>query len=297
LKERSRLSFKTIPLIKGKEIKETELIHHPYRLLVVDIDGTLQGKDRNISTEDREALDEVRNLGIQVALSTGRVTRACLDILNKLSLDGYHIFFDGALVVSPTRGDEVYVEPLNPAVLKEAIEFAHLEGVPLELYSATHYFAERENWSTQAHRQFFGLEPTLVDFNELWKQERIIKGGLVAISREEADKVRSFCERFDGTLRFSWARTPAYPGVGFINVLAPGVSKGRALEALASYLGIPLAEVMAIGDGINDIPLLSVAGMAIVMGNATDEVKSVADYVTLDVDHSGVAAAIKEFLL
>jgi hypothetical protein len=75
------------------------------------------------------------------------------------------------------------------------------------------------------------------------------------------------------------------------------VSKGRALEALASYLGIPLAEVMAIGDGINDIPLLSLAGLAVAMGNASDEVKAVADYVTLDVDHSGVAAAIEKFLL
>jgi Cof subfamily protein (haloacid dehalogenase superfamily) len=264
---------------------------------VVDIDGTLQGRDRTISAEDREALAKVRDLGIQVSLSTGRVTRACSDVLNTLSLDGYHIFFDGALVASPEWGEEIYVEPLNPAVLKEAIEFAHLEDIPLELYSATNYFAEQENWSTQAHRQYFGLEPILVDFNLLWERERIIKGGLVALSHEEADKVMSFCEQFDGSLCFSWARTPAYPGVGFINVLAPGVSKGRALEALTSHLGIQLADVMAIGDGINDVPLLSLAGQAIAMGNAPDEVKAVADCVTLDVDQGGVAAAIKKFLL
>ncbi len=264
---------------------------------MVDIDGTLQGRGRTVSTEDGEALAKVRDLGIQVSVSTGRVTRACLGILNELSLEGYHIFFDGALVASPERGEEVYVEPLSPAVLKEAIEFAHLENIPFELYSATQYFAEHENWSTQAHRQFFGLEPTLVDFNGLWERERIIKGGLVALSHEEAEKVMTFRERFDGSLHFSWARTPAYPGVGFINVLAPGVSKGRALEALAPYLGIPLTEVMAIGDGNNDIPLLSVAGLAVVMDNASDEVKAVADYITLDVEHSGVAAAIEKFLL
>ena len=270
------------------------MINHPYRLLVVDIDGTLLGKGRTISVEDREALSRLSDLGIQVSLSTGRVTQACLGILEQLSLDGYHIFFDGALVANPERGDEVYVEPLSPAVLKEAIEFAHLEDIPLELYSATQYFAEHENWSTEAHRRFFDLEPTVVDFNGLWERETIIKGGLVAMSREEVEKVKSFGKQFDSSLRFSWARTPAYPGVSFINVLAPGVTKGRALEALASYLGIPLAEVMAIGDGINDIPLLSLAGLAVVMGNAPDEVKEVADYITLDVDHSGVAAAINK---
>jgi hydroxymethylpyrimidine pyrophosphatase-like HAD family hydrolase len=66
---------------------------------------------------------------------------------------------------------------------------------------------------------------------------------------------------------------------------------------LASHLGISLAEVVAIGDGINDLPLLSVAGLAIAMGNAVDEVKAMADHVTLDIDHSGVAAAIRKFLL
>ena len=71
---------------------------------------------------------------------------------------------------------------------------------------------------------------------------------------------------------------------------------GKALEALAVPLGITLAEVIAIGDGVNDISLLSAAGLAVAMGNAPDEVKKVADYVTLDAGHNGVAAAIDKFL-
>ena len=78
---------------------------------------------------------------------------------------------------------------------------------------------------------------------------------------------------------------------------APGVSKGRALGALASHLGVALDEVIAIGDGSNDVPLLSLAGVAVAMGNAPEEGKAVADHVTLDIEHSGVAAAIERFLL
>ncbi len=63
------------------------------------------------------------------------------------------------------------------------------------------------------------------------------------------------------------------------------------------HLGVSLAEVVAVGDGTNDISLLSTAGFAVAMGNAQDEVKKVADYVTLDVEHSGLAAAINKFLL
>ena len=66
---------------------------------------------------------------------------------------------------------------------------------------------------------------------------------------------------------------------------------------MAEFLGIPLAEVVAIGDGTNDISLLSTAGLGIAMGNALDETKAVADYVTLDVAHHGLAAAVERFLL
>ncbi len=268
-----------------------------YKLLVVDIDGTLLNRDENISDEDRHALAEACHLGVQVSLSTGRVPRACSGVIDQLSLDGYHIFFDGALVSDPEQDEEVYVRPLAGEAVKQAVEFAHQHNLDLELYSATHYFTERETWSTDAHRQFFGIQPTIIDFTNIWEHERILKGLLVATIPEEAARARNFCRQFEESLHFSWARTPAYPGVDFINVLALEVSKGKALEALVSHLGISMSEVMAIGDGTNDISLLSAAGLAVAMDNALDEVKEVADHITLDVDHSGVAAAIKRFLL
>ena len=274
-----------------------KLINHRYKLLVIDIDGTLVNRYGNISAEDREALAKARDLGVQVSLSTGRVIKACLIILKQLSLDSYHIFFDGALVSSPSQGKEVYAQPISKVVVRQMVEFAQSHNIDLELYSVTHYFAERETWSTEAHRQFFGLQATIVDFTNLWEGERIIKGGLVTTTPQEAAKARRFCRQFSDSLHFSWARTPAYPGVDFINLLALEVSKGKALETLASHLGVSLTEVVAVGDGTNDIPLLTSAGLAIAMGNAPDEVKAIADYITLDVDHSGLAAAINKLLL
>ena len=70
----------------------------------------------------------------------------------------------------------------------------------------------------------------------------------------------------------------------------------RQRRELAAHLEVPLSEVIAVGDGTNDISLLTTAGLAIAMGNAADEVKAVADYVTLDVDHNGLAAAIEAIL-
>ncbi len=262
----------------------------------MDIDGTLLNRHGTISAEDREAITRVIGAGIRVSLSTGRVVVASLGIIRQLSLDGCHIFFDGALVSDPAGGEEIYVEPISQESLRRMVEFAHQQEINLELQSTAGHFIERETWASDIRRRFFGLESTLVDFNELWARERIIKGAMTVRSAEERAQAEVFYRHFAGSLRFSRTKTPAYPEIDFVNVLAPEVSKGKALEKLISHLGISLAEVMAIGDGPNDISLLSKAGLAIAMGNAPAEVKAVADYVTLDVECNGVAAALEKFL-
>jgi len=270
---------------------------NPYKLLVLDIDGTLLDKNGVISAEDRNALAKVCDLGLLVSLSTGRVVKACSRIISQLSLDGYHIFFDGALVSNPNHGKELYVQPIDKVVVKQAIEFSHLNGINLEFYSAGHYFVERETWASDIRRDFYHTLPTVVDITKLWQKERIIKGVLTVHSPEEKARAELLYLQFKDSLSFSLTKTPAYPEVDFINVLAPDVSKGEALRALASHLRISLTEIMAVGDGPNDISLLSSAGLAIAMGDAPDELKAVADFITLDVDHNGLAAAVKKFLL
>ena len=267
-----------------------------YRLLAVDIDGTLVNRHGTISDRDKEALSRAREAGVQVALSTGRGLQATTGVITELSLDSYHISFDGALVSHPGSSDEIYASPISKELVRQMIDTAHDCGVDLELFTVTHYFVERETWSTEAHRDFFNTPATIVDFHQVWERERVIKGGLVSTSPEEASRVAGFRRRLDHQLHFSLAKAPAFPGVDFTNVLSPGVSKGKALEKLAAHLQVPLGEVIAFGDGTNDISLLTVAGLAIAMGNAADEVKAIADYVTLDVDRSGLAAAIDKYI-
>jgi hypothetical protein len=268
-----------------------------YKLLVVDIDGTLLDKQGVVSEEDKKAVARAKAAGVKVSVCTGRAVKACDNVFSQIKLDGYHIFFDGALVFNAETEHEVYSDPLNKDLVRQLVEYAHKKSVDLNFYSATRYFIERETWGSEIRRTFYGLTPTLEDFTVIWPQEKIIKGTMLVRSPEEKAGARECYEHFKDQLHFSWTGTPAFPDVEFINILAKDVSKGAALKALSTFLKISLDEIAAIGDGVNDIPLLEAAGLAIAMDNAPESVKSVADYVTLDVDHCGVAAAIDRSLL
>ncbi|MDP2919007.1 MAG: Cof-type HAD-IIB family hydrolase [Dehalococcoidia bacterium] len=268
-----------------------------YKLLVVDIDGTLLNSRGVISTEDTEAITRVKEKGVRVAVSTGRAAMAAGWVLDHLQLDGYHIFFDGALVFNPVKKREAYAESIEGDLAWQAVEFGRQSNLHIDLSSSTRYFIEKETWAVDIRRQFFRLEPTFADFAEVCKKERVIKATI--ITRTEAERARAldFQNQFRGRLAFSWTTTPAYPDVDFINVLSPKVSKGKALEELCARLNVSLDEVVAIGDGVNDVSLLKRVGLAVAMGNCVDELKSVAHTVTHDVDHSGVAEAINKFIV
>jgi Cof subfamily protein (haloacid dehalogenase superfamily) len=267
-----------------------------YKLLVVDIDGTLFITADAISKEDRAALAEVKRQGIRVALCSARPIQACRKIISELELDGCHVFFDGALVSDPHTCEEIYIRTISRSLVGEAVEFAHRGNIMFDLFSATGYFTESESWVTDIRRDYFGILPIIIDFARLPEDEKMIKGTLVVRSQEEKAAADRFGHHFESRLTLSMSKTPAYPDIDFINVIAPGVSKKGALDALVRHLGISLDQVMAIGDGVNDVPVLSSVGLAVAMGNAPTEVKAVADYVTLDANHSGVAQAIRKFL-
>ncbi len=268
-----------------------------YKLVVIDIDGTLLIRADEISAENKAALSELKKRGIGVSLCSGRAIQAARTVLAQLDLDGFHIFFDGALVVNPSTRTNVYMRTIDAGLVRRAVDFVHRNGIILDLFTAGGYYAERESWVTDLRRDYFKVTPTLIDFSQLPEHESVIKGTLVVRSFAEKAGADRFRHNFGGELHLSLTKTPAYADVDFINVIAAGVSKRTALDALAKHLSITLDQIMAIGDGPNDIPVLSAVGLGVAMGNAPAEVKACADYVTEDVDHNGVAEAIDKFLL
>ncbi len=222
---------------------------------------------------------------------------ASTKILDQLKLVGPHIFFDGALVCNPQNNHEIYSRHISARMIKKAADTAIKKGILLDLFSNYQYFVMKESWRSKIRRDFFGITVSVEDFKTIWEKEKIIKGGIVVSSAEEEKKAREFIAQFESSLNFSWTVTPAYPDYHFINIIDKGVSKGKALEALTAYLKLSTKDVIAIGDGENDVSLLSSAGFSIAMQNAPPKLKSVANHITDDVEKSGVSQAIRKFLI
>ena len=266
-----------------------------YKLVAIDLDGTLVDREGRVAEEDKVAITRLVKNFVQVVLCTGRILKTADPFIKELNLTGPHVTFDGALICTSAGLATVYELPLTPEVIKEAVDYCRAEDIYLELYSRETFFAERKNWSDDVHRNFFGVDPTLVNFDDIWDKESFLKAEMVVGSPDDALKAKGFADHFSNKLNFSIAHTPAYPEMEFLNILHPGASKGAALKHLADRLGVYRTEIIAIGDGMNDLSLLNEAGHAVAMGDAPDEVKQICEYITSEVEHQGVTQAINHY--
>lgn len=268
-----------------------------FKLLVIDLDGTLIGKEGLIREDDIEAIYRAYKTGIIVVLSTGRMPQACGIFLSRLPPGGLHIFYDGALVSEFPVNRIIFKQGLKKEVVGEMISKALREKLYLELYTTEGYFIEDESKVTMIHTKLLGIRPETRNLTELLnEQEDIIKAGSILLPGDNRDIFNAFEKYFKGKLRFTHASSSVFPDTLFVNIVDSTVSKGYALVTLADHLNISLNEVVAIGDGENDIPLLTVAGLGIAMDNASQKVKEAATALTLSQEEGGVAFALKKFL-
>ncbi|MNZ68111.1 putative phosphatase YwpJ [compost metagenome] len=245
-----------------------------YKLLALDMDGTLLNEQVEISAENAEWIQKARDAGVTVSFSTGRGFQSALPYAEQLKLDTPMI---------TVNGSEIWHRPhvlhkrtlLSPSYVKQLHELAlvHSEAW-FWAYTADQIF-NKEKW----------IEPA-----DDYEAHHWLKFGFYT----EDDHIR---ERLLAEVQ-SWGAleiTNSSPWNLELNPL--GVSKATAIAELCGLLDIDMSQVIAVGDSLNDIAAIREAGLGVAMGNAQEAVKEAADFITLTNDEHGVAEVIKRFIL
>lgn len=267
-----------------------------YKLLVLDVDGTLIGKGAYPSPAVTEAIVTAKTLGTTVVLGTGRATEACYHLLKHLNLNGLHILFDGAAVVEWPSNEIIFLQALPPRAAQRLIELSREHRLFLEIYAHDFYFIEQDGLLAQHQREKLQINPLITDLMSLVNRIKMVKGQLLAVDREQKQRADLITQEMSTLCKMSWSLDPSN-NIYFGNAISRYVSKGSALRDIIDYLGLDPSQVIAIGDSFNDVPIFEVAGTKIAMGHAPESLKQIADWVAPNVEEDGVAAAIRRFIL
>ncbi|TGA97347.1 HAD family phosphatase [Sporolactobacillus shoreae] len=276
------------------------------KLLAMDMDGTLLNNQRTISWDNLKALRFARSKGVTLAIASGRAFFDIKNLMREIDMETHIIGTNGATIHTidgKLLGAASLDRPEALDIVAHLVEQKYYIGV----YSEHHIYVPEDgtDWLHEELKRLHIHEDRSVgfqgatrdDFYRFFSDWHEIKARgseifkIIICSYDDAklQKARSF---YEAKHRYSIVTS----GVGNFEIMAQNVSKGNALYQLASYLDIPLSDVMSIGDNYNDLSMFEVSGVSVAMGNADDVIKSKCDRVTLNCNEDGVAHAIYEEL-
>lgn len=267
-----------------------------YKLLVLDVDGTLLNDEREISKRTLAALLKIQQMGVRIVLASGRPTYGLMPLAKTLELGNYGGFvlsYNGYQIIKAQNGEILFERRINPEMLPYLEKKARKNGFAIFTYHDDTLITDSPD-------------------NEYIKNEALLNN--LKIIREDefstaidfapckcmlvSDKEKALIgleqhweKRLAGTL--DAFRSEPY----FLEVVPCGVNKANTLGALLEHLGVTREEVIAVGDGVCDVTMLQLAGMGVAMGHSQDSVKVCADYVTASNEEDGVALAVEKLIL
>lgn len=264
------------------------------KIVTIDLDGTLFNEKKEITEENKKALLRAKEKGVKIVIATGRPLAGIMPVLTELGLttnDDYAISYNGAKVFNVGTKEIIFSSSISGKTVKEL----YYESRRLNVHY--HAFRLNEELVTVDHNPYTDVETSinhiedhLLDFTTIKDDELFLKSMLV----DSQDNITRVINEINPIYKndYSMVRSADI----FLEFLNKNTDKGLALEKLANYLNVPMEETMAIGDAGNDASMIKKAGIGVCMANGYQDVKDIADFITLDNEHDGVAYAINKFI-
>lgn len=271
-----------------------------YKLIAIDMDGTLLNNENEISNRNKEALHKAIEAGIYVVLSTGRILRSALYYSKSIELGNPIIACNGAVVSCGDENNILYENALELEAVEKLIQLAEENQIYYHFYDKDTFYSRTfgekiakyyESYEDNLKKQQINLKLLEEPLNIL-KEENptIYKFVFIEDNRNKLLHFRETLNDIDGiNISSSWYNN--------VEVMNTGVSKGEGLKQLCKELKIDNSQVVAIGDNENDISMFKVAGLAVAMENGEEIIKEFSHVVTDTNDKDGVAKAIEKYVL
>ncbi len=288
-----------------------------YKLLAIDLDGTLIDHSGRVGEDDLAALRAARAAGVVVTICTGRALIECTDIIRRLEQTDPVIVSGGALVADPITHRTLQRFAMGPTLVRRVADYLHERGRPAIVLKDSHaagydYLAVSPTgpgaldaatrwWFDAMHARVRHAE----SLDEDAHPEHSIRIGAYA-ANERIDTLVSalretfaaevMVQHFDGVMLPDARKDHGISSVHIVELFDPQACKGQALQRLADRLGIAREQTAAIGDQTNDLSMIEQAGLGVAMGNAHPKIKAAAKRETREVGHGGVAYAVEQML-
>ena len=262
-----------------------------YKLFLSDFDGTLVRADGTISERTKAAIARYRDKGGIFAVVTGRMPSAILPRVRELGLTGPVAAYQGAAVLLPDTGELLSDGAFEACDALAALRFLEAENHHVHAYTAETMYANRRDGMLEAYEKICRVTAQIVEGESLFEfikrtGKRVVKV-LAMVEPQERFALQkraqeALGERFYVTCSSEW----------LVEIMPVGQDKGSAVDFLTRYYAVSPQETAAIGDQLNDLPMLLRAGGKFAPANAEEEVRQIAQVVSSN-EEDGVAEALE----
>lgn len=265
----------------------------PYRAIALDLDGTLTNHEKVVTPKTRKALLKAASEGAVIILASGRPTYGIEPVAECLELNqrgGYILSYNGGNIVNAKTGEKLFSQYLPDEVIPELYAYAEENGHALLGYAGNEIITEMPDdqyvkEESRINKMNIRKVENLFEALEPHPTKLLMTGDPTLMLKAEEELVEKLGDRMD------IFRSAPF----FLELVPKGIDKAKSLTRLLTKINLTPADLIAFGDGYNDLSMLKLAGMGVAMENAAPEVRAEADYVTLSNEEDGVAAALEHF--
>lgn len=265
-----------------------------YQMIVLDLDGTLTNAKKEITPKTKTALMKAQQMGVRVVLASGRPTYGITPLADELEIGKYGGFimsFNGGKITDWSNHEVLFEQKLNEELVPQIYQKARNAGMHILTYQGEGIAATNKNDQYVQHEAFINKMP-VEQYDDFLRQIKypinkcLVVGDPIPLHELELHMAKEM----EG--KISVYRSADF----FLECVPLGIDKAQSLERLITKLGIKHENIIACGDGYNDLSMIKYAGLGVAMANAAEEVKQSADYVTLSNEEDGVAHVVEKFI-